>query len=374
MGEPPEEYTNAKQNLLNFRDKIIGDLLSGRITALLDAGHDCMQKYKSVVEGISVTAYLFKALRRRALALKFKNMDIGEGGIGNIKLSYTGETAEYPLGVCPEFTDTKPLPKVDLFEFTPRSMLEILEKSGDVHVRGGFWIQADNNMFENTPEMENAAYDYYMIYAHARYRGEWNLISPAGITYDRIEGEMLHCVTKLRSTADGVWYTYVLQVWFDVAGKDGSGNRYPEIGFLYGFKEEGAPDVTYVAAGQRFKVGSPNLILVKAPSPPAYYGGWSGSPLINVAESITEAYNPDTVWVNYFTVKVTVEPEDGGTTVPPPGEYMYRAGYLASFQANPNPGYVFDHWEVDGVYWSSDNPTTIPPWKDMEVKAVFTSA
>ncbi len=59
------------------------------------------------------------------------------------------------------------------------------------------------------------------------------------------------------------------------------------------------------------------------------------------------------------TVTVTVSdvyPPNSGTTSPASGTYEVAENSVFSITANPSAGYIFDHWELDGVNVGSANP------------------
>ena len=62
----------------------------------------------------------------------------------------------------------------------------------------------------------------------------------------------------------------------------------------------------------------------------------------------------------------------GGTTNPPPGIYNFSYPTVVSVLAIPYSGYVFDHWELDGVNVGALQPLETPPWNHT-LCAVFRS-
>jgi hypothetical protein len=61
---------------------------------------------------------------------------------------------------------------------------------------------------------------------------------------------------------------------------------------------------------------------------------------------------------NEATVVVLVSPEEGGTTDPAPGTYIYQDGEVDILTATPNDGYEFVHWIIQGGY---ENENNLPP-------------
>jgi hypothetical protein len=63
-----------------------------------------------------------------------------------------------------------------------------------------------------------------------------------------------------------------------------------------------------------------------------------------------------------------------GTTLPPPGTYVTFQNYDEDFTAHPDPGWILDHWTVDGVDVGSTNPFSMTVSSDHTVTAVFVEA
>lgn len=71
------------------------------------------------------------------------------------------------------------------------------------------------------------------------------------------------------------------------------------------------------------------------------------------------------------TYTLTITTTIGGTTIPAAGAYTYDAGSGVSVQALPSANYLFDHWELDGSYAGTDNPTAVQMDDDHTLHAVF---
>jgi hypothetical protein len=93
----------------------------------------------------------------------------------------------------------------------------------------------------------------------------------------------------------------------------------------------------------------------------------------SIAKNIEETYNGATYGnltmhpLYYLTIETTL----GGATVPAPGTYPYSYGIVVSVQANPNPGYLFDRWELDTVPVGSTNPYSVTMDQNHTIKAFF---
>jgi len=69
---------------------------------------------------------------------------------------------------------------------------------------------------------------------------------------------------------------------------------------------------------------------------------------------------------------LTIQTTSGGTTVPPPSTYPYPYGTVVPVQAIQDPGYIFDHWELDMVPVGSTNPYSVTMDQNHTIKAFFT--
>jgi len=101
-----------------------------------------------------------------------------------------------------------------------------------------------------------------------------------------------------------------------------------------------------------------------------------------VDDELTDAVNPLTVSLDtdrtvlavFSSYIVTIEIEGTGTVEPSPGTYpVVLAGEFAA-TASGEPGWVFDHWEVDGVAAGPENPKTWTIDADTTITAVFIEA
>jgi hypothetical protein len=70
---------------------------------------------------------------------------------------------------------------------------------------------------------------------------------------------------------------------------------------------------------------------------------------------------------------LTVTATAGGTTSPAPGAYQFDFGEVATVTANPNSGYVFDYWVLNGTSVGSANPysVTMNTYMNQTLQAVF---
>lgn len=73
------------------------------------------------------------------------------------------------------------------------------------------------------------------------------------------------------------------------------------------------------------------------------------------------------------TYAVTVQSSSNGTTNPSPGTYNETSGSLVTFTANPNSGYVFDHWLINGEN-DTTNPVTKTIIANLAIAPVFSPA
>lgn len=71
---------------------------------------------------------------------------------------------------------------------------------------------------------------------------------------------------------------------------------------------------------------------------------------------------------------IAVDPTDGGTTSPSVGSYWYGEGSSVTVTETPNPGYVFDHWDLDGSNVGSGTSYTVTMNAPHTLTAIFMHA
>jgi hypothetical protein len=166
-------------------------------------------------------------------------------------------------------------------------------------------------------------------------------------------------------TVSGAYKTqYLLTVLTDPAGlspqpaRNPTGETGPSNGWWY-YATTGVTLTAQTVTGYNFnywdvdgtqKSGNPIQVLMDGP------------------HTATAHYTP------IITYTLTITTTAGGTTNPSPGTSTHTAGTLVPVTATPNSGYIFDHWELDGVNVGSVNPYTVTMNKDHTLKAVFASA
>jgi hypothetical protein len=72
-----------------------------------------------------------------------------------------------------------------------------------------------------------------------------------------------------------------------------------------------------------------------------------------------------------FAYTLTITTTSGGTANPTAGTYTYTYGTAVYVEANPDSGYVFDYWKLDGVDFGSTNPISVEMYTDHALQAVF---
>ncbi|WP_258367400.1 MULTISPECIES: hypothetical protein [unclassified Mesotoga] len=74
----------------------------------------------------------------------------------------------------------------------------------------------------------------------------------------------------------------------------------------------------------------------------------------------------------FKTTTLTMLEADGvGTVQPLPGTYKYLISTTAELEATPEEGWIFDRWEVNEEYYSSEQATSIEIDSEKTVKAFF---
>ncbi len=70
---------------------------------------------------------------------------------------------------------------------------------------------------------------------------------------------------------------------------------------------------------------------------------------------------------------LTITATAGGTTNPAPGNYTHSKGQNIPVNATPSAGYLFDHWELDGVNIGTTIPMKVTMNANHTLHAVFTA-
>ena len=99
----------------------------------------------------------------------------------------------------------------------------------------------------------------------------------------------------------------------------------------------------------------------------SYDGGtWGPEPSLQLLHSgaFTAHYSP----IQYFALSISAG--SGGTTSPQPGDHWYVEGFPAQVTANPNSGYDFDRWLLDGNPYYQ-NPIIVTMNNHHTLHAVF---
>ncbi len=85
--------------------------------------------------------------------------------------------------------------------------------------------------------------------------------------------------------------------------------------------------------------------------------------------------SPHTATAHYTAITpqytLTIITTTGGTTDPSPGSYTYDVGTVVSVTATPEADYRFDHWELDGAFYSEQLTVEVTMDSDHELKAFF---
>jgi hypothetical protein len=68
---------------------------------------------------------------------------------------------------------------------------------------------------------------------------------------------------------------------------------------------------------------------------------------------------------------LTITPTTNGSTNPSPGSHVYSYGTAASVTAQPNTGYVLDHWLLDNTSAGAANPISVTMTTNHQLTAVF---
>jgi len=360
-------YNEAKQVLTDFRKTLINDMVGERVKALLDARHDAMNKYKSLIESLEVKFGLLYALHRYALYIKFKGKDLGGGFHAEVKSSYVGDTSAYPLEP-PYNVSQRPLPSVPIFKFTPKTTVDVLESTFEGNATSAFVVECPHDTFLETPDVSNVFSDFYLLYPQFKQRGRWSFNSPFNPDFQEFEGELLRLSRLLTYSGDSNRYLLGVNVWWEASSFNSDGVPAPQPAFIRVVGFEGLPEtVKYNVTGHRVPQTDQRMYVLGVRT-----YTFAGFMPCAVGYSEIEGNPPVEVWRNIFKVKVEVNNELMGYTDPAVGEYDVNATTPFTVTAYPYDGYALDHWEVDDVNWGDSNPLTVDfVTKPLTVKAIF---
>jgi len=362
-----ETYNQAKQVLTDFRKTLINDMVGERVKALLDARHDAMDKYKSLIENLDVEFGLLYALHRYALYVRLKGRGLGAGYKAVVSSRYVGDTSLYPTEP-PYNVPQRSLPTVPIFKFTPKTTVDVFESTFEGNATSAFMIECPHNMFLETPDVTNVFSDFYLLYPQFKRRGRWELNSPFNPELHQFEGELLRLSRLLTYSGDNNHYNLGVNVWWEASSFDSDGKPTPQPAFVRVIGSDSLPEtVKYNIVGHRIPQTDQRMYLLGVRT-----YTFTGFMPCAVGYSEIMGNPPVEVWRNIFRVKVEVNDESMGYTDPPVGEYDVNASDPFTVTAYPYDGYALDYWEVDGVNWGDANPLTIQPvTKPLTVKAIF---
>ena len=120
---------------------------------------------------------------------------------------------------------------------------------------------------------------------------------------------------------------------------------------------------------------------VTATANPGYvFSGWYLNGIYqNKLTTITVTMLHDNTLIATFSqqatsLEVSVNPAEAGTTNPPQGTLYYPFGNSVQVSVQPNSGYTFSGWYLDGAFAGIDNPITVTMTGDRKLSAYFGGA
>jgi len=360
-------YDSTLKNLKAFRQIIFNDLVGARLVAGLDASHDSMTKFSEQIDKLSVTPYLFGRVQEYGNALQFKGLNLGTGEIRRIQGEYTGGKTLYPTAV-PYKVPQRELASVDYFQYTQFTPLELLDTTNLASIRSAFMVQVPSGTFRDTPDVENAKYDYYQLYPCIRKRGRYEFTTPTPnyASWKYFEGELIGLYRDFVKAGTWTKYQYNIDAWIDCAIESVSAVIRDEP-FLFWFMRPlaPAPEVVYICGTLRLPHPHKGVYTPRSGGMP-----WNILSFQNVCEGYGVVSDAE-VYKASYEVDLGVKDELGGTTNPPPNVYLRDVFASFTVQGIPNAGYLFDHWEDEGSTISVANPYTFNVYRPHSLRAVF---
>lgn len=365
MSELPPEYTEVINKIKSFRSKIFDTIVSGRVKAVLDANHETLNKYKSIVEGLSIMPYMIDVLTRKALAFRFGDTDIGSGKIAQSKVRYNAGLALYPI-FSPPKVPLRSLPQVDVFVYTPPSDLELVEKGNEKLWGNLFVIQCDRHKFVEVPDVSNVSFDFYTMRPVARGRFKAELLYPqTGFdTWQYVYGEMVILHRALTPVGSDMAYDYFIFVFVDgnVSTSTGEVNIIPLI-IIVTRSTANNPKVVLVCGGQRLLNTDEGV-----------FCGWVAEGQFVGFTKTHGGHNPvsyDEIWYGTSKFDLRVNNPAYGTTNPSPKVYTKKTTDITTVYAMPNSGYSLKCWDLDGVDFPPSSSFSLYHFRDHILTCVF---
>lgn len=348
----PVEYTDARDSLIAFRNKILIELVTGRVLAGLDAGHDGMLKYSDLINKLSITPYIFGKVREKALALKLNSKDIGTGKMVQAKTDFIGSRFPYPLNT-PYQVSQRLLPEVDVFKYEPVKDVTMLEKASEEIWRSLFLVQADHNEFKESPDMENVVYDYYSLRPMGRVNCVGTIVNPETgySTWLTLRAEATLLALSLTPQTDSTIKDYYFRCYLDadILGASGKIATLPVV-IEMPSDTVSLGKIVFSCAGKHIFSNVKKL-----------YAGWIEQGNLIGWGSFAESLNFTTyevVWSAMSELEIQVNNILYGTTDPIPAIYSQKSIDVVTVDAVPNSGCEVKRWELDGVQYPPSSSFT----------------
>jgi len=365
MSEETQVYTETVQMLKSFRQRILSDLVSARVNARIDASHDTMQKYSQLLDRISIVPYIFGRIREHALALRIKGYDIGTGEMRKITAQYAGTTVDYPLSKEPVIPYRK-LPQVDVFRYHAPTITSIAEISSEEMWGSYFTLQVNRGSHKETPDIQNAFFDYYKLRPVGRAYIELTLSDQvAGFeSYTTLKGEATILARTVTPQKDSIVHDYIFYVFLD-GDFFGTSGKIESVPCVFVVTSESAmnPKLTVMAGGKRIFTDAVGI-----------YAGWVTNGQFVGWTKVAGGYTEDIKDITWASMsKLTIEVNDPlmGTTDPAPDVHEYKALEEEIVTAIPNAGYAVQYWELDGVTYPASDTFTVKMYRDHVLKCIF---
>lgn len=361
----PVEYTDARNSLVEFRKKIFGEQVSGRIKALLDANHETLEKYSDVINGLSVVPYMFGVVKQKALALRLSAKDVGEGEVRQAKLSYNIGKGSYPI-TAPFNVAQRVLPEVDQFVYTPPTDLGLIEKSNEQMWSNLFVLQCTKGMFIEVADVTNVHYDYYKLRPVGRCKFDVPLLSgkPEFTAWDELDGEATFLVRELTKVGETVRKTYEFYVLVD-GNYHNTDNTLGVVAIaLIVVKDtESKTSIILSAGGKRVETNDVGVFACF--NTEAKEKGWAKTH--DDYGTITKVV----VWANPVKLTIAVNDPVMGTTSPVPAEYDKLSIDEVLVTGSPYSGYAIKNWELDGGQYPASDTFLVKCYSDRVLTCVF---
>lgn len=336
--------------------------------AQLDAGHDTLTKFSTVIDSLSIVPYMFSNIKQKAVALRLGGRDVDVGLVAQGSASFALGKASYP-NTLPYNVAQRYLPQVDVFLYQPPTDVMAVERSSEEVWANLFVLQCDKGTFKEVPDVTNVMYDYYKLRPIGRVKLECTVSSPE-VGFDaitKVKGEATVLVRELTKTDATVSITYDFYVIVDADffSVDAVSEVIPLV-VIITTETSGNFAIILRAGGKHISTNIKGLYCGFLSS--GAFAGWTKT------HGAYANLSAESLWASSSILTITVNDPSMGTTDPIPDTYTKKTTDIVEIEAIPEVGYSVKNWEIDGTQYPSSETKSVKMYRNHAVTCVFWSA